>query len=164
MKIQTLIKSLLIVNDKLSIPELGSFVSKHKSAEIDNKTGNITPPTKEITFDENLKDDDGLLFNALLGQKLTEEEAKKELKLLRTTILKNTEAKGKHEIPEFGFLFKDDKGELVFKTTATDSLLPENVGLSPVSFNPDESSINKALMSSFLKLSLIKASSFCKVF
>jgi CCDC81-like prokaryotic HU domain 1/SPOR domain len=137
-KIQTLIKSLLISNDKLSIPELGSFVSKHKSAEIDDKTGDITPPTKEISFDETLKDDDGLLFNALLGHKLTEEEARKELELLKITILKTTTSKEKYKITGFGFLIKNDKGELVFKTTATDSLLPENVGLSPVSFNPDE--------------------------
>lgn len=143
MKIQTLIKSLLIANDKLSIPELGNFVSKNKSAEIDEKTGSITPPTKEISFDETQKNDDGVLYNALIAHKRTKEEAKKELEYLKTTILKKTKSKGKYEIPELGFFINNDKGELIFKTTSTDSLLPENIGLTSVNFNSNELNKNK---------------------
>ncbi|MBN2891778.1 MAG: SPOR domain-containing protein [Bacteroidales bacterium] len=141
MKIQSLIKALLISNEQLVIPNFGSFVSKHKSAEIDEKTGEITPPTKEIVFDQTLTLDDGTLRGELIGQGLTLEEANKEIDFLVKSINDKLESKTNYEIPELGFLSKNDKGEIFFTTTAKESLLPGNIGLSSISFN--QADLNK---------------------
>ena len=137
-KIQPLIKSLLISNEKISIPNLGSFISKYKSAEIDNKTGEITSPTKEIFFDESLKEDDGILVSALMSLNLSEKDAIKEIDHFRTSILKKIDFNSKFEIEDLGSFNRNDKKEIVFISTLKDFILPENIGMSSLSFAEDE--------------------------
>lgn len=141
MKTHTLIKKLLITEEKVTIPGYGSFIAKHKSAEIDDKTGEIKPPTKEITFDANQKEDDGLLRGALVASGITEEEASKELIYFKNTIETKLSSNEKFEIDDIGFLTKDKKGTILFTQTENTSLLPENVGLASIQFGSDE--INK---------------------
>lgn len=59
------IAELLFENDVVHIPGLGGFVSQYKPAGVDQILGKMLPPSKQITFDENLQVDDGLLTEAL---------------------------------------------------------------------------------------------------
>ena len=57
------ISELLFLHDCVIIPEFGGFVGNKKSAVLNKITGIISPPSKEILFNPNLKTNDGLLIN-----------------------------------------------------------------------------------------------------
>lgn len=59
------IVELLFEHDVVSLPGLGSFVGSYKSAVVDQVSGTVSPPSKTITFDDNLRMDDGLLIEAV---------------------------------------------------------------------------------------------------
>ncbi len=61
--ISTYISELLFLHDCVIIPQFGGFVGNNKSAVLNETTGIITPPSKEILFNLNLKTNDGLLIN-----------------------------------------------------------------------------------------------------
>jgi cell division septation protein DedD/nucleoid DNA-binding protein len=59
------IVDLLHEHDVVSLPGLGSFVGSYKSAVVDQVSGSVSPPAKAITFDDNLRMDDGLLVDTV---------------------------------------------------------------------------------------------------
>ncbi|MDD4644767.1 MAG: SPOR domain-containing protein [Bacteroidales bacterium] len=59
------IQRLLFLEDCLIIPGLGGFVSRYRSAVIDQATGTFTPPAKEIVFNGELVQNDGVLVDYL---------------------------------------------------------------------------------------------------
>ena len=59
------ISELLFLHDCVIIPEFGGFVGNNKSAVLNEITGTIFPPSKEILFNPNLKSNDGLLINKI---------------------------------------------------------------------------------------------------
>ena len=61
MKLAKYIKDLLLENDKVVLPGLGTFIGKSETSKIDQKTDVLKPPKKIISFDGSRKADDGLL-------------------------------------------------------------------------------------------------------
>ncbi|MAO71430.1 MAG: hypothetical protein CMD02_02840 [Flavobacteriales bacterium] len=57
------ISELLFLHDCVIIPQFGGFIGNNKSAILNETTGIISPPSKEILFNPNLKTNDGLLIN-----------------------------------------------------------------------------------------------------
>ena len=55
------ISELLFLHECVIIPEFGGFVGSRKSAELNKFTGTLSPPSKQILFNPNLKSNDGLL-------------------------------------------------------------------------------------------------------
>ena len=56
------ISELLFLHDCVIVPKFGGFVSNPKSAQLNKTTGALTPPSKQILFNPNLKTNDGLLI------------------------------------------------------------------------------------------------------
>ncbi|MGB1248512.1 MAG: hypothetical protein ACPG4Z_06470, partial [Chitinophagales bacterium] len=68
---------LLRDNECVVVPHFGAFILKPRAASI---SGNkIFPPHKNIAFNKNLKQDDGLLTGALMNEGLTYKEAQFEV-------------------------------------------------------------------------------------
>lgn len=63
-----IIQDLLQEHNYVIIPQLGGFISKYQSAQIIPEKNIILPPSKKISFNAELKDDDGLLINTLAKQ------------------------------------------------------------------------------------------------
>lgn len=61
--VEICLRELLFVQECVIIPGFGGFLTKYKSAEIDYLNYTITPPTKSISFNRQLRNDDGLLVN-----------------------------------------------------------------------------------------------------
>ena len=57
------IVQLLHDHDCVIVPEFGGFVAQYKPASLDRVTGFYSPPSKQILFNINLKNNDGLLAN-----------------------------------------------------------------------------------------------------
>jgi cell division septation protein DedD len=63
MTLSKYISDLLYRYECVIIPEFGGFLTKTISARIDEKTQVIYPPTKKLSFNAHLKENDGLLAN-----------------------------------------------------------------------------------------------------
>jgi hypothetical protein len=59
------VQQLLYHHNCVIVPDFGGFVASIEPSRIDQVTNIITPPSKRIVFNQNLKNNDGLLVNAL---------------------------------------------------------------------------------------------------
>ncbi|NJN50215.1 MAG: hypothetical protein HC798_03315, partial [Polaribacter sp.] len=63
MEIEKYISELLYRYDCVIIPDFGGFVTNKIAAKLDVENHSIYPPTKQLSFNSNLKHNDGLLAN-----------------------------------------------------------------------------------------------------
>ncbi|MGY8950254.1 MAG: HU domain-containing protein [Flavobacteriales bacterium] len=77
--IDTYISELLFLHDCVIIPNLGGFVGNNKSAIINESSGTIYPPSKEILFNKNLTTNDGLLISHIAIKESISSNKAKEL-------------------------------------------------------------------------------------
>ena len=70
MKIEQSISQLLYRYQCVTVPGFGAFLTEIKSAQLHENTNSFYPPKKQISFNPNLKNNDGLLANhiALTGK------------------------------------------------------------------------------------------------
>ncbi len=61
--IEEYISELLFLHDCVIIPDFGGFIGNEISAVLNKQTGEISPPSKKILFNINLKTNDGLLIS-----------------------------------------------------------------------------------------------------
>lgn len=62
-KLSTYISDLLYRYECVIVPNFGGFVTNTKSAEVDSYSKSFKPPYKKLTFNNHLKNNDGLLAN-----------------------------------------------------------------------------------------------------
>ncbi|MDO6489826.1 MAG: SPOR domain-containing protein [Cellulophaga sp.] len=62
MRTEQYIEELLYRYNCVVIPEFGAFLTQKKSAELDKATNTFTPPTKIVSFNQQVKSNDGLLI------------------------------------------------------------------------------------------------------
>ena len=78
--IEKYISELLFQNDCVIVPDFGGFVCNDTPSEINEKTNSITPPSKHILFNVNLKSNDGLLITHIAKKEnISQKEAKNEV-------------------------------------------------------------------------------------
>ncbi len=65
------ISDLLFLHDCVIIPDFGGFICNYKSAFVEEATGTIRPPSKDILFNRNLTHNDGLLANWIVSKEDT---------------------------------------------------------------------------------------------
>ncbi|MCX6268123.1 MAG: hypothetical protein NTW16_12315, partial [Bacteroidetes bacterium] len=65
MDIRNCIADLLSLHDCVIIPGFGGFIGNYSPARIDQVNHTFHPPTKELLFNVNLKQNDGLLASAI---------------------------------------------------------------------------------------------------
>jgi hypothetical protein len=138
MKVEELIGKLLLRTNCVIIPDFGGFISNTKSAQIDYSKGVVYPPTKSITFNRSLTNNDGLLVNEFgkINQ-LNYSEALGEVALF----VRQTKGRLKHgervSFDNIGFLYADDNGSLRFEQDRFFNLLMEAYGMGNVQFVPE---------------------------
>jgi len=134
--LEAIIGKLLFEFDAVIIPGFGGFVANYKSSTIDHVQGMIHPPSKSISFNENLVVNDGILVNHLKSKHgLSLEEAKDTIQQFVVELKKKIEEREIIVFPEVGRLYRDYENKLQF--------LPDNsnynldaYGLSPVQYYP----------------------------
>ncbi|MBT5750320.1 MAG: HU-CCDC81 and SPOR domain-containing protein [Flavobacteriales bacterium] len=74
------ISELLFLHDCVILPNFGGFVGNPQSAKLNRTTAVLSPPSKQILFNANLKTNDGLLIIHISTQEgITQEVAKTEV-------------------------------------------------------------------------------------
>ncbi len=133
MQITGLIWDLLMEHNCVIIPEFGAFVGNYKPAEINKLKQRIYPPSKQIGFNKNLINNDGLLINSFaVKANISFSEAEilvsKQIQVITSNLNQN-------KVVEFfrvGILFKDTLNVLRFEPTKDFNLLKESFGLESV--------------------------------
>jgi len=133
-KINQIIKDLLLTNDTVVIPGLGAFVTQYQSAEIISAEGAIQPPTKSVLFNPKISNDSTYLLENYLVSKLN--ITAHDSKIMISDFVQATDAKlkmkGEVEIDNIGILYSDVNDKVAFKQSSKDSLLLENYGMTKV--------------------------------
>jgi len=134
MQLENHIADLLKQHNCVIVPEFGGFIANYESAWINHSRGIIYPPHKQILFNGNLTQNDGLLANDLV-MKMTISYAdalakiSAEVKYWR----KHLQDGDRIELGEIGFLFLQND-QVVFEQDREVNLLLQAYGLKQVSF------------------------------
>ena len=150
LNLSNFIHSLLLENETVIIPGFGAFISTYKPAEI---IGNeIKPPSKEISFNKQIKNNDGRLVEIIARKaKISQNNALKRIEKARENMLYELD-KGETVILEnIGSLSYNEKNDIRFIPFQKDNLLLDSFGLETISKEDsieetDEVEINAAVI------------------
>ena len=137
MKIEKYISGLLYRYQCVSIPGFGAFLSEWQSAQIAEGHNSFVPPRKVISFNSNIKTNDGLLANHIaLQEKISYETALAKIQTQVVFWLEKLQNKEVLTLENIGEVFSNSENNLVFKPNTTLNYLMDSFGLS--GFNSPE--------------------------
>src|SRR3972149_33808 len=130
MKVDKHISDLLYNYDCVIVPELGGFVCNYSSAKIHSVQHTFTPPFKNITFNSNLKNNDGLLANHI---STTEKKSFNDANNIIHSFVSQSNEQLKNGkkvfIENVGSLFFDKESNIQFDPDASINYLTDSFGL-----------------------------------
>lgn len=131
MQFDSYISDLLYRYECIIIPEFGAFLTNSVSAQIHESTHTFYPPKKEISFNEQLKNNDGLLANYIAGvEKIPYETALKKI-AKKTKSLKSFLAQGETlSFINIGEVSLNPEGKIKFEPSSQLNYLTNSFGLS----------------------------------
>lgn len=128
------ILELLKIHDCVIFPNLGGFVAQYSPAKYNSSNTTFNPPFKQILFNKNLTNNDGLLVNAIAQiHAISFQESDKKLSILLDNINNELDSKGKYLFEGIGMLFRN-QGVLNFKQQS-ENLLLDSFGLNPINIS-----------------------------
>ena len=154
MDIRICIAELLSVHDCVIIPGFGGFIGNYSPARIDPVHHSFQPPAKKLLFNINLKQNDGLLANAVVAAFGTSYlDACKQIDVFIEECRHSLKTGKSFVIPEVGRLFSGREGNIQFEQDKMANLLPDAYGLTsfispPISRNPSMMSLDRNVTSS----------------
>jgi cell division septation protein DedD len=130
-KIDFHISNLLDEHDCVIVPDLGGFVANYSSAKIHPVQHTFTPPAKNIVFNKNLKNNDGLLANHIaMGQDTSYPEALKYIGNFVERTNFDIKKGGRVKIEDVGTLFLDVEKNIQFEPDTKTNHLLDAFGLA----------------------------------
>lgn len=125
------ISELLFEHDCVIVPDLGGFVANYAPAKIHPVQHTFTPPSKNISFNKNLKNNDGLLANHIAVSDSTNyPQALKYIQLFVENTNLQLRNGAKVKISEVGTLFLDVERNIQFEPDTQTNHLLDAFGLS----------------------------------
>jgi len=109
------ISELLFLHDCVILPNFGGFVGSPQSAKLNKITGILTPPSKQILFNVNLKTNDGLLITYISSQeRISQEIAKNEVEDYANKIANKLTRSKVLRIDKIGLFTLGREGNIIF--------------------------------------------------
>ncbi len=134
-KIEDLVSSLLMRHSCVIIPNFGGFVAKTISAKLDLDRGLFLAPSKQLLFNKNLLNNDGLLISEYASLNAIEySKSQSEIEEFVLDLKSKLNSKQSVHIERVGKLSYDLEGNLVFEQDRYFNLLLSSYGLSHVQF------------------------------
>ena len=125
------LRPLLRDHDCVIIPDFGGLVAEYAAARVQPAGRHLlSPPTRQVAFNQALTRNDGLLLDALrqhLG--LSAAEAREQLRQAVARLHQELAAQQRTELPGIGVLRQVAGRGLQFEYTGTDNLLAVDFGL-----------------------------------
>jgi hypothetical protein len=128
------INSLLLDYDTVIIPGLGAFITEYIPAEPDNENEEMAPPSKKISFEPRIKNNDGLLMGKIAqSEQISDIEALDKIENERDSILFRLDKGEKVTIKNIGILSSGENREILFEPFLRNDLLLDAYGLTGIS-------------------------------
>jgi hypothetical protein len=127
------IREQLFLHDYLVLPGFGGFVLKSTAAHFSHGAGALLPPAKTLSFNSQLKQNDGILAS-WLQQKLncTAPEAMSHIDAFSEYCGSVLQARRRLSLPGIGFFYLDFENNTCFEPQADVNFLASSFGLGPV--------------------------------
>nr|WP_321358675.1 SPOR domain-containing protein [uncultured Draconibacterium sp.] len=133
------IYTLLLQHDIVIIPGLGAFVSEYRPAEISDESDEIKPPSKIISFNGQLKNNDGLLVGHIAEKlHISHFNALMRIEKERDEMLFKLDKGDEVFVEGVGTLSYNEQGEIVFEASEEENMLLDSFGLSAMSISEPE--------------------------
>ncbi len=133
MRVTDHISALLYRYECVVIPEFGAFLAKRQPARIDEATQAFHPPMKRLSFNRQLKENDGLLANYMAKtEQISYEQALKKIYEFVEDLQGGLEAHGKIALSQLG-LFYTQGDKILFQPTTETNYLLEAFGMTAIS-------------------------------
>lgn len=145
------IKELLFQHDCVIIPDFGGFVANIQSSKINKAQNSFSPPYKEISFNRDLKHNDGLLIGYVSRAKnIGFVDAKRLVdSFVKDLNIKLNKGK-KVVIEDVGVLQMDKEKNIQFEPSNTINYLLDSYGLDHFNFDPlEEYDVTKRIQKKF---------------
>lgn len=131
------VQELLFNHDCVILPDFGGFVALNKPASFNKQKNILTPPSKQVSFNVNLKNNDGLLINHLaqnktLSYKNAHEQIQKRIEEFRLALKENKRL----EVAGVGVLYVDGSNNYRFIPEEESNFLKASFGLGKVYLTP----------------------------
>lgn len=132
MKFEEYIHELLKENETVIIPGFGAFITKYQPAKITENE--IIPPSTEIEFNPQIRNNDGLLVGFIAAkEKISHFDALRLIEKERENIVFLLDKGEEVNLEGTGVLFSIENKEILFRPTHDEYLLLDSFGLEPVS-------------------------------
>jgi hypothetical protein len=132
MNIEHYIAQLLYRHQCVTVPGFGAFLTEIQSAHFEENTNSFFPPKKVISFNANIKNNDGLLANHIAQvKKLNYETVIDSVNQEVTVWKKNLHNFQPLTLKNIGNLYQNSEGNLVFEATNEVNFYAHSFGLSP---------------------------------
>lgn len=124
------ISELLFLHDCVILPNFGGFVGNPQPAKLNKTTGVLSPPSKQILFNANLKTNDGLLITHVSNQEeITQEIAKNEVANYATKITAKLDGSKVLRIDKIGLFTLGREGNIIFLQDSTSNYSLDAFGM-----------------------------------
>ena len=124
------ISELLFLHDCVILPNFGGFVGNPQSAKLNKTTGMLSPPSKQILFNANLKTNDGLLITHISNQEgNTQEVAKNEVENYATKITDKLTKSKVLRIDKIGLFTLGKEGNIIFLQDSVNNYSLDSFGM-----------------------------------
>lgn len=130
------ISELLYQYDNVIVPKFGGFVKEYRASTFDYVQGKISPPSSSVSFNENLKVDDGLLIDFYKREnKLSLQVAKEHIEQFSKKAKITLANREVVSLPKIGRLLKDYENQTKF-ISQNHNFNTDTFGLKEVKYYP----------------------------
>ena len=137
--ITTHIRELLFRHDCVILPSFGGFIGNYRPAGIDNTTNTFTPPVKAISFNRNLKHNDGLLIGIISEErKIGYVDSKRLVDDFVDSLRKRLEKGERVILNRIGYFQNNSEGSVQFEPDRESNFLLDAYGLNSFTREPVE--------------------------
>lgn len=131
MLVDKYISELLYRYQCVTVPGFGAFISEMQSAQISGSASTFLPPRKVISFNHNIKNNDGLLANHIaLQENVSYESAVVKITSVVNTWLFTLENKDKLHLDKIGEIHINGENNWIFQPENTVNYLVSSFGLN----------------------------------
>lgn len=128
-----MVKELLLDNDKVALPGLGSFVAEMAPSVFSDRGYTINPPYRKLSFRENVEQDDLLVKFFAVSAGITEDESRTVLTAFIAEMRDVLNRQKTIIFPELGRLRATKENNYFFVADEDMDIYPDGLGLEPVS-------------------------------
>ena len=140
------ISELLYSYDCVILPDFGGFISNYKPASLSDDGKYIIPPSKAISFNKNLNNNDGLLINFIAERNnIDYNKSKQYVANFVSNLFLKLDNNNKYIFDKIGEVVFDKSMNLIFEPNTTDNYLSDSFGLSAINFPVLDASVKKSI-------------------